>query len=185
MELGERKTNQEPSAVIHKNESFDQNKVNSKKEINLKNTFFYNMFYLFLIFQIYFWLHWVFVAVRGLFLVAVSRGYSLLQCTGFSLRWLLLLRSTGSRRTGSVVVAHRSQSARALVVVTRGLSSCGLRALGCAGFSSCDVQAQLLCSMQDLPGPVIEPMSPALADEFLTSVPPGKSLKNTLKEDSI
>ena len=33
---------------------------------------------------IYFWLHWVFaVAARGLSLVAVSRGYSLLRCTGF------------------------------------------------------------------------------------------------------
>ena len=29
-----------------------------------------------------------------------------MQCAGFSLRWLLLLWSTGSRRTGSVVVAH-------------------------------------------------------------------------------
>ena len=35
-----------------------------------------------------------------------ERGYSLLWCAGFSLRWLLLLRSTGSRHTGSVVVAH-------------------------------------------------------------------------------
>ena len=33
-------------------------------------------------------------------LVAVSGGYSLLQCTGFSLRWLLLLQSTGSRARG-------------------------------------------------------------------------------------
>ena len=46
---------------------------------------------------IYFWLHWVFVAVHGLSLVAASRGYSLLWCAGFSLRWLLWLRSTGSR----------------------------------------------------------------------------------------
>ena len=46
---------------------------------------------------IYFWLRWVFVAARGLSLVAVSGGYSSLRCTGFSLRWLLLLRSTGSR----------------------------------------------------------------------------------------
>ena len=36
----------------------------------------------------------------GFFLVAASRGYSSLQCAGFSLRWLLLLRSTGSRRVG-------------------------------------------------------------------------------------
>ena len=33
------------------------------------------------------------------FLVAVSRGYSSLWCTGL-LRWLLLLRSMGSRHTG-------------------------------------------------------------------------------------
>ena len=48
----------------------------------------------------YFQLHWVSVAACGLSLVAASRGYSSLQCTGFSLRWLLLLRSTGSRRVG-------------------------------------------------------------------------------------
>ena len=49
---------------------------------------------------IYFWLRWVFVAVCGLSLVAASGGYSLLWCAGFSLRWLLLLWSTGSGRTG-------------------------------------------------------------------------------------
>ena len=61
--------------------------------------------YLFIYLFIY-WLHWVFVAVRGLSLVAVSGGYSLLRCAGFSLRWLLLLRSTGSRHAGSVAVAR-------------------------------------------------------------------------------
>ena len=35
---------------------------------------------------------WVFVAVHG-----PSRGYSLVAVPGFSLRWLLLLQSTGSR----------------------------------------------------------------------------------------
>ena len=49
---------------------------------------------------IYFWLCWVFVAAHGLSLVAASRGYSLLRCAGFSLRWLLLLQSTGSRPAG-------------------------------------------------------------------------------------
>ena len=49
---------------------------------------------------IYFWLRWVFIAVCGLSLVAASGGYSSLQCTGFSLWWLFLLQSTGSRRTG-------------------------------------------------------------------------------------
>ena len=47
-----------------------------------------------------FWLLWVFVAAPGLSLVAVSGGYSLLQCAGSSLPWLLLLRSTGSRHAG-------------------------------------------------------------------------------------
>ena len=53
--------------------------------------------------------------------------------------------------------------ARASIVVVRGLSSCG------AG-------AQLFCSMWDLPGPGLKPMSPALAGRFLTTAPPGKSL---------
>ena len=55
---------------------------------------------------IHFWLHWVFVAACRLSLVAASGGYSSLRCTGFSLRWLLLLQSMGSKRVGSVVVAH-------------------------------------------------------------------------------
>ena len=61
---------------------------------------FYLLIYLFI------WLHWVFVAARGLSLVAASGGYPSLRCAGFSSRWLLLLRSTGSRRMGSVVVAR-------------------------------------------------------------------------------
>ena len=48
----------------------------------------------------YFWLRWVFVAARRLSLVAASGGYSSLRCAGFSLRWLLLLRSTGPRHLG-------------------------------------------------------------------------------------
>ena len=81
---------------------------------------------------------------------------SLLQCAGFSLRWLLLLRSTGSRHTG--------------------FSSCGLQALE-RRLSSCGAQALLLSGMWDLPGPGIEPVSPALAGGFLATVPPGKSQK--------
>ena len=38
----------------------------------------------------FFWLHWVFVAARGLSPVVASGGYSSLQRAGFSLRWLLL-----------------------------------------------------------------------------------------------
>ena len=58
------------------------------------------VFYLFIYLFIYFWLRWVFVAARGLSLVVVSGRYSSLRCAGFSLRWRLLLRSTGSRCMG-------------------------------------------------------------------------------------
>ena len=49
---------------------------------------------------------WVFVSVRGLSLVAASGGHSSSQCVDLSLSWPLLLWSTGSRRAGSVIVAH-------------------------------------------------------------------------------
>ena len=51
-------------------------------------------------FLFYFGLRWVFCAALWLFLVAMSRVYSSLRCTGFSLRWLLLWWSTGSRQVG-------------------------------------------------------------------------------------
>ena len=61
----------------------------------------------------------------------------------------------------------------ASVVVARGLSSCGLWALE-RRLSSCGTWAYLLHGMWDLPGPGIEPVSPALAGGFLTTAPPGK-----------
>ena len=64
------------------------------------------LFTLFIYLFIYFWLCWVFVSVRGLSLVAVSGGHSSLRCAGLSLLRPLLVRSTGSRRAGSVIVAH-------------------------------------------------------------------------------
>ena len=54
-----------------------------------------------------------------------------------------------------------------------GFSYCRAQALGHAGFSSCGFQAQLLCSMWDLPKPGIKPMSPELAGGFFTAVPLG------------
>ena len=57
----------------------------------------------------YVWLRWVFVAVRRLSLVAVSGGYSSLRCTGFSLQWLLLLQSMGSRCVGFSSCGIRAQ----------------------------------------------------------------------------
>ena len=75
---------------------------------------FLKIFYLCVCLFIYLWLHWVFVAARGLSLVVASRGYSSLWCAGFSL-W-----STGSRCTG-----FSSCGSGAL---GRRLSSCGTRA---------------------------------------------------------
>ena len=59
----------------------------------------------------------------------------------------------------SLVAEHRIQTHR--------LSSCGSR-------------AQLLRGMWDLPRPGLEPMSPAWAGRFSTTVPPGKPLKDSL-----
>ena len=54
-------------------------------------------FYFFLIFKellihsfIYFWLHWVFIAMHGLSLAVVSRSYSSLWLVGFSPWWPLV-----------------------------------------------------------------------------------------------
>ena len=44
--------------------------------------------------------------MRGLSPVAASGGHSSSRCAGLSLLRPLLLRSTGSRRAGSVIVAH-------------------------------------------------------------------------------
>ena len=46
--------------------------------------------------------------------------------------------------------------------------------------NSCGAWASLLCSMWDLPAPEIQPMSPALAEGFFTTEPPGKPLREVL-----
>ena len=67
--------------------------------------------------------------MRGLSLVAASRGYSLLRCAGFSLRWLLLLWLTGSRaqaqqlwRTGLVAPRHVDLPGPGLELVSPALA---------------------------------------------------------------
>ena len=121
---------------------------------NLHFSFFLNIYiYLFIYLFIYFWLHWVFAAAHGLSPVAASGGHPSLRCAGPSLCWLLLLQSMGSRRVG--------------------FSSCGSWALE-RRLSTCGARALLLRGMWDLPGPGLEPVSPALAGGFLTTVPPGK-----------
>ena len=76
---------------------------------------------------IYLWLCWVFVSVRGLSLVVASGGHSSSRCTGLSLSRPLLLRSTGSRRAGSVIVAHGlSCSAACGIFPDQGSNPCPL-----------------------------------------------------------
>ena len=98
---------------------------------------------------LFFGLCWAFVAARGLSLVAASRGYS------FAVHWLLIA-------VASLCCGAPALGVRASVVVAHRLSSCGAR-------------ASLFRGMWDLPGPGLEPVSPALAGGFLTTAPPGKS----------
>ena len=109
-----------------------------------------------------------------------------------------LLQHMGFRRVGATLRCSARAShcsgfscwgAQALgtwasVVVAHGLSSCGSQALECR-LSSCGARAQLLRGMWDLPRPGIEPLSPALAGGFLSTAPPGKSLKTLLKTISL
>ena len=67
--------------------------------------FFFNLF-------IYFWLCWVLVSVRGLSLVAASRGHSSSRCAGLSLSRPLLRSELQTRRLSSC--GSRAQLLRGL-----------------------------------------------------------------------
>ena len=90
-------------------------------------TFFFFNIYLFI------YLFLLFMAVLGLrfcaraFSVVASRGHSSSRCAGLSLSQPLPLQSTGSRRAGSVVVAHgTSRSAACGIFPNRGSNPCPL-----------------------------------------------------------
>ena len=72
----------------------------------------------------------------------------------------------------SLVAGHR--------LLTAVASPCGgAQALGCSGFGSWGARAQLPHGIWDLPGPGIEPVSPALQGRFSTTTTrevPGHSL---------
>ena len=98
-------------------------RCDSDGNVTTNSIYIFLMIYLF----IYLWLYWVFVSVRGLSLVVASWGHSSSWCAGLSLSRPLLLRSTGSRRAGSVVVAHRpSCSAACGIFPDQGLNPCSL-----------------------------------------------------------
>ena len=81
-------------------------------------------FFLFFIYLfIYFWLRWVLASVRGPSPVAACGGHSSSRCAGLPLSRPLPPRSTGSRRAGSVVVAHGpSRSAACGILPDQGLN---------------------------------------------------------------
>ena len=92
----------------------------------LSTQIFFSLKYLF-IYLFYLWLCWVFVSVRGLSLVVASGDHSSSRCAGLSLSRPLLLWSTGSRRAGSVIVAHGpSCSAACGVFPDQGSNPCPL-----------------------------------------------------------
>ena len=65
--------------------------------------------------------------MRGLSPIAASGGHSSSRCAGLSLSWPLLLRSMGSRRAGSVIVAHGpSCSAACGIFPDQGSNPCPL-----------------------------------------------------------
>ena len=116
--------------------------------------FFSSVNYFFTCVYILFWLCWVFLAVPGLSLVAAIGSYSLFRCSGFSLRWLLLLQSADSRCTGFSSWGSRAPEP--------GLSSCGTLVFAWRHVGSSR--------------PRIEPVSPTLAGGFFTTEPPKKAL---------
>ena len=73
------------------------------------------------------------------------------------------------------LVEHRLQGAPAAGVAALRLGSCSSQALEHRLNSCGGAWAQLLHSMWDLLRSGIEPISPALAGEFFTTEPPGKS----------
>ena len=90
----------------------------------------------------------------------------------FNLPWLLWVFVVGQGLSLVVVCSRLLTAVTSLVM--RGLSSCDSQALE-LGLNSCGLQALVSHGIWNLHGPGIEPMSPALAGGFLSTVPPGKS----------
>ena len=109
-----------------------RNVLDSKYNDSIIFFFFYNIFhssafFFFNLFFFYLWLCWVFVSVRGLSPVAASGGHSSSRCAGLPPSRPLLLRSTGSRHAGSVIVAHGpSCSAARGILPDQGPNPCPL-----------------------------------------------------------
>ena len=108
-----------------------------------------NLFSFFFFFNIYLFI--LFLPVLGLL---CKLGFCARAFSSCGKRGPLFIAVRGPLTiVASLVAEHRLQ--------TRRLCSCGSR-------------AQLLRGMWDLPGPGLEPVSPALAGGFSTTAPPGK-----------
>ena len=92
-----------------------------------------------------------------------------LRCMGFSLQWLLMLWSRGSRMPGLQQLRHVGLSGPRWFLGSR------------APLDSCGTQAQLLHGMWDPPISEIRLVFPALAGRFLTTESPGKPLRKFYK----
>ena len=100
---------------------------------------------MFIYFQLFFWLRWVFSVVPGLSLVAESRGHSPAAVCGLLRGWLPV-GSVGSRNVGC-----------------RSCRLCSFQ----SRLGRCGTWAYLFLSMWDFPGSGMEPIYPALQGAFL------------------
>ena len=109
-------------------ENLETREKGKRKKLSPRNQFLFFFFkFLFICLFIYLWLCWVFVSVRELSLVAASGGHSSSRCAGLSPSRPLLLRSTGSRCAGSVIVAQGpSCSAACGIFPDQGSNPCPL-----------------------------------------------------------
>ena len=126
------------SLVLSQHLSFMENKTNLNVALIWIGVFF-----------LLFWLHWVFVAVLGLSLVAVIRGYF----PDFTFRWLPLCWAQAACAQASAV---------AVVKPAGGAGGRWLRHMGSVALQRVGSSAA-----------GIEPASPASPGEFLTMGPPG------------
>ena len=125
------------------------------------------MLFIFLELEIYIYIFF-FIFYLFIYLFIFGCVGSSFLCEGF-----LQLRQAGATlRRGAQASHYRGLSCWEHRLQTRRLSSCGS-------------WAQLLHGMWDLPGPGLEPASPALAGRFSTTVPPGKPIFYILNKSSI
>ena len=104
----------------------------------------------------YIWILFFFFFLIYLFMAVLSLRFCARAFSSCGKRGPLFIAVRGPLTiTASLVVEHRLQMCR--------LSNCGSR-------------AHLLRGLWDLPRPGLEPVSPALAGRFSTTVPPGKPL---------